>query len=159
MGHGRRRLGPGASPWAQAVALDWGIFCQHFRGAFIQPLQLECDIAVPHQFEPCDKGAGESDLKPARPIGNGWCEGRQAPLQRQVRGLLLKQRCDTQHGIGDAPEVRLRRTVSRWWFHSLLFPAFQYGKRRLQQGHVELCLWPRRGRPTLSSREHRLPEL
>lgn len=74
---------------------------------------LECDISVPHQFEPCDKGAGESDLKPARPIGNGCCEGRQAPLQRQIRGLLLKQRCDTQHGIGDAPEVRLRRTVSR----------------------------------------------
>ena len=38
--HGRRHLCPGASPWAQAVALDWGIFSQHFRGAFIQPLQV-----------------------------------------------------------------------------------------------------------------------
>ncbi|MFC7478731.1 replication protein RepA, partial [Dankookia sp. GCM10030260] len=39
LGHGRRRPCPGARPRARAVALDWGIFSQHFRGAFIQPLQ------------------------------------------------------------------------------------------------------------------------
>ncbi|MFC7478347.1 hypothetical protein ACFQS7_28695, partial [Dankookia sp. GCM10030260] len=38
LGHGRRRPCPGARPRARAVALDWGIFSQHFRGAFIQPL-------------------------------------------------------------------------------------------------------------------------
>jgi hypothetical protein len=39
LGHGRRRPRPGASPRARAVALDWGIFSQHFRGEFTQQLQ------------------------------------------------------------------------------------------------------------------------
>ena len=39
MGSGRRRPRPGARPRARAVALDWGIFSQHFWGASIQPLQ------------------------------------------------------------------------------------------------------------------------
>jgi putative transposase len=37
---GRRRPRPGARPRAQAVALDWGIFSQHFRGEFTQQLQM-----------------------------------------------------------------------------------------------------------------------
>ena len=38
MGSGRRRPRPRARPRARAVALDWGIFSQHFWGASIQPL-------------------------------------------------------------------------------------------------------------------------
>lgn len=40
MAHGRRRPRPGARPRARAVALDWGIFSQHFRGEFTQQLHL-----------------------------------------------------------------------------------------------------------------------
>ena len=35
LGHGQRRPRPGLAPRARAVALDWGIFSQHFRGELI----------------------------------------------------------------------------------------------------------------------------
>jgi transposase len=40
VGHRRRRPCPGARPRARAVALNWGIFSQHFRGEFTQQLHL-----------------------------------------------------------------------------------------------------------------------
>jgi transposase InsO family protein len=45
LGSGRRRPRPGARPRARAVALDWGIFSQHFWGASTQPLHLR-DLAA-----------------------------------------------------------------------------------------------------------------
>lgn len=42
--HGRRRPRPGARPRARAVALDWGIFSQRFRGEFTQQLQLRDEL-------------------------------------------------------------------------------------------------------------------
>ncbi|MCZ8146265.1 MAG: hypothetical protein O9325_00245, partial [Roseomonas sp.] len=41
LAHGRRRPRPEARPRARAVALDWGIFSQHFRGEFTQHLQVQ----------------------------------------------------------------------------------------------------------------------
>ena len=41
VGHGRRRPRPGARPRARAVALDWGISSQRFRGEFTQQLHHE----------------------------------------------------------------------------------------------------------------------
>ncbi len=48
LAHGRRRPRPGARPRARAVALDWGIFSQHFRGEFTQQLQRSAVRARGH---------------------------------------------------------------------------------------------------------------
>ena len=45
LGHRRRRPGPGARPRARAVALNWGIFSQHFWGGSTQPLQRDTAAA------------------------------------------------------------------------------------------------------------------
>jgi hypothetical protein len=52
LGHGRRRPRPGASPRARAVALDWGIFSQHFRGEFTQQLQRYPQHVSGYTFAP-----------------------------------------------------------------------------------------------------------
>jgi transposase len=58
LAHGRRRPRPGARPRARAVALDWGIFSQHFRGEFTQQLQQLTQQLAPDLVQAHGMGAG-----------------------------------------------------------------------------------------------------
>ncbi|WP_408896645.1 Mu transposase domain-containing protein, partial [Pararoseomonas baculiformis] len=63
---------PGACPRARAVALNWGIFSQHFRGEFTQPLHARHRL-----WQPMPQAASLEAL-------NAWLEQRCLTLWEEI---------------------------------------------------------------------------
>lgn len=83
--HGRRRPRPGARPRARAVALDWGIFSQRFRGEFTQQLHLPANVKYALACQGVPSGLSRAPM----PMPDA---ARQAAIRAGLEGLGISLR-------------------------------------------------------------------